>query len=51
MTRDEIGADAFMDEDQKILNRLRHKKKKPGMNMLNDPNLSERDMDEIFLEV
>jgi len=50
MYDEEIGEEAFLDEDSKILNRLRSKKKKPGIDLLNRADITERDMDELFAE-
>jgi len=46
----DIGEDAFLDEDTKTLNKLRKGKKKMGMDVLNKPNVTQREMDELFAE-
>jgi hypothetical protein len=47
---EEVGEDVFLDEDAKILSKLRKKQKKVGMDILNKPDVSQRDLDELFAE-
>ena len=51
MKFDDVGEEAFLDEDSKILNKIRKKNKKPDIDMLNSADITDRDMDELFVEV
>ncbi len=48
---EEFEEEAYMDEDTKLLNRIRSRKKKPGIDILSRADITERDMDELFAEV
>lgn len=51
MAHEEFGEDVFLDDDTKLLNKIRKKKSKPSIDLLNRADLTERDMDELFAEV
>lgn len=47
---DDFGEEEFMDEDTKLLSRLRKKNRKLGIDILNRADITDRDLDELFAE-
>ena len=47
---EEFGEEVFMDEDTKLLNKIRKKNKKPSIDILNRADITDRDMDKLFSE-